>query len=193
MRIIAGKWRGKRLASPVGRNVRPTSDRARGALFNVLRHGRPTAGGWSLQGVRVLDAFAGTGSLGLEAVSRGAAHASFLESAVESLAILRKNIADCRAQDVTTVIQGDAASPPHARGGCGLIFIDPPYGKGLAVPALMQLTERGWVDPGAVCCIELGRQDEFEAPGGFERIDDRRYGATRIVMLRSTDELVSRG
>ena len=187
MRIIAGKWRGKRIAASAGRDVRPTSDRARGALFNVLTHGRPTAGGWSLQGARVLDAFAGTGALGLEAVSRGAAHACFLENAAESLAILRKNIADCRADGLSTVIPGDAAAPPAAPEGCGLVFIDPPYGRGLAAPALMQLADRGWVDPGAVCCIELGRQEVFDAPEGFERIDDRRYGAARVVMLRRTD------
>ena len=183
MRIIAGKWRGKRLMVPAGRDVRPTSDRARGALFNVLSHGRPTAEGWTLQGANVLDAFAGTGALGLEAVSRGAAHATFIDNAAQSLAAVRRNIADCRAEAVTAVVPGDATVPPPPERECDLIFLDPPYAQGLAGPALTRLAESGWIAAGAVCCIELGRQEEIDVPDGFKTLDDRRYGAARIVML----------
>ena len=185
MRIIGGKWRGRRLAVPEGRAVRPTIDRVRESLFNVIEHGRHTGGGGSpLPDIRVIDGFAGTGALGLEALSRGAGHVTFIESDRAALAALATNIADLGAAAETTVLRADCLTPPHAPEPCGLVLLDPPYGQGFAEPALQALDAQGWIAPGALCAVELRRGDAFDAPDGFEPLDDRRYGATRIVLLR---------
>ena len=185
MRIIAGRWRGKHLTTPDGRNTRPTSDRARCALFNLLLHGKPSAAGFRLAGARVLDAFAGTGAVGLEALSRGAAHVTFIENSPEILPILRRNIEVCDAADVNCrVITSDIAAPPRAERACDMIFMDPPYGRALWRPAMSVLVQSGWMTEEAICCIELGRQEEFEAPSGFELLDDRHYGAARMTVLK---------
>ena len=185
MRIIGGKWRGRRLAAPEGRAVRPTIDRVRESLFNVIEHGRHTNGDGSLlPGVRVLDGFAGTGALGLEALSRDAAHVTFIDSDRAALAVLEANIAELGAAAETTVLRADCLTPPRATEPCGLILLDPPYGQGLAEPALQALDAQGWIAPGALCVVELRRDDAFEPPDGFEPLDDRHYGATRIVLLR---------
>ena len=185
MRIIAGRWRGKHLAAPKGRNTRPTSDRARGALFNLLLHGKPAAAGFRLAGARVLDAFAGTGAVGLEALSRGAAHTTFMENAPAILSVLRQNIGVCdTAGTISRVISSDVAEPPRATQPCDMVFMDPPYGRELWRPAASALTHAGWMTEGAICCIELGREDTFEALPEFELLDDRRYGAARMVVLK---------
>lgn len=183
MRIIAGKRRGLRLSAPVGNSVRPTSDRVRGALFNVLEHGRPAAEGLRLDGAVVLDAFAGTGALGLEALSRGAARVTFMERAPDALEILRRNIAAFKAPGAAQALKADATNPPPARDACTLAFLDPPYGDGLAAPALAALARAGWLAPDAICCIEVGAREALAPPEGFEALDDRRYGAARILIL----------
>ncbi len=183
MRVIAGKWRGKKLRTPEGNDIRPTSDRARGALFNVLAHGKPAATGFRLQGAIVLDAFAGTGALGLEALSRGAKHVSFIENAATSITILRANIEACGARQACDIHQADAANPPNAGSACSLILMDPPYGKELPGPSLAALSAAGWIAAGAICCVELGKDETFDPPHGFEQLDHRRYGAARIVIL----------
>ena len=185
MRIIGGKWRGRRLAVPEGRTVRPTIDRVRESLFNVIEHGRHTNGAGSpLPGIRVLDGFAGTGALGLEALSRGAAHITFIESDRAALAVLETNIAELGAAAETTVLRADCLAPPRATEACGLILLDPPYGQGFAEPALLALDTQGWIAPNALCVVELRRGDGFDAPNGFEPLDDRHYGATRLVLLK---------
>lgn len=183
MRIIAGRHKGRKLAAPKGDAVRPTSDRARQALFDMLWHA-PWAGRGAVEGARVLDAFAGTGALGLEALSRGASHATFLESGREALAALRLNIAACKAGDETRVIPGDALKPPRATQPCSLVFLDPPYGKGLAGEAIPALAASGWVAPGAVVCAELGPAD---APPelGWEVLAERAHGKARLLVLRA--------
>ncbi len=184
MRIIAGRWRGKHLSAPEGRHTRPTSDRARGALFNLLLHGKPAIAGFRLAGARVLDAFAGTGAVGLEALSRGAAHATFMENAIDVLSVLRRNIGACDTTGSDSrVIASDVAEPPLTTQPCDMIFMDPPYGRELWRPAASALTQAGWMTEGAICCIELGREDTFETPPDFKILDDRRYGAARIVVL----------
>ena len=183
MRVIAGKWRGKKLRTPEGNNIRPTSDRARGALFNLLANGKPVAMGFRLQGAIVLDAFAGTGALGLEALSRGAKHASFIEKAATSITVLRANIEACGGRQACDIHQADAAIPPAAGSACSLILMDPPYGKELLSPSLVALSAAGWIAAGAICCVELGKGEMFDPPDGFEKLDDRRYGAARIVIL----------
>ena len=184
MRIIAGRWRGKHLTAPEGRHTRPTSDRARGALFNLLLHGKPAAAGFRLAGARVLDAFAGTGAVGLEALSRGAVHTTFIENAPDALSVLRRNIEACdTAGSNSRVLAVDVSEPPRATQPCDMVFMDPPYGRELWRQATSALTQAGWMAEGAICCIELGREDTFETPPGFGLLDDRRYGAARMVVL----------
>src|SRR5271168_3784908 len=144
MRIAAGRHRGRRLLAPPGETVRPTSDRARQALFNILSHGQLAAEGVPFAGAAVLDAFAGTGALGLEALSRGAAQAVFIEQDREALAALRQNIAAFGEGDRARIVPGDATRPPRALSACELAFLDPPYRSGLATAALTALDAAGW-------------------------------------------------
>jgi len=188
MRIVGGRHRGRNLAAPRGRDVRPTADRTRESLFNILEHGHFVEGGGSpLRGVAVLDAFAGTGALGLEALSRGARRAVFMETEREALDVLAHNVAACREQDHAEVLRVDATHPPPPREACALAFLDPPYGSGLAGPALRALAATGWLEPGAICCVELAAGEAFTPPDGFTAVDERRYGAARIVLLRYGD------
>lgn len=184
MRIVAGAWRGCRLAAPPGETTRPTSDRARQALFDVLTHA-PFAGRAAVQEARVLDAFAGTGALGLEALSRGAAEATFIERDQAALAALRANIAACRAAGRARVLPADALSPPRAGAPASLVFLDPPYGKGLVPQALAALAGAGWISPGALVVAELGAAEPFEPVVGFSGLDDRRWGKARVIFLRA--------
>ena len=130
MRIIAGRHRGRKLVAPAGAATRPTADRVRQALFDMLWHA-PWAGRSAVDGALVLDAFAGTGALGLEALSRGAAHATFLETDRAALGALRANIAACREAERCAVLPADATRPPRAARACTLVFLDPPYGEDL--------------------------------------------------------------
>jgi 16S rRNA (guanine966-N2)-methyltransferase len=187
MRIVAGKHRGRRLLAPPGVTVRPTSDRAREALFNILSHGELAAAGIPFAGAAVLDAFAGTGALGLEALSRGAAEALFLEKDPEALTILRRNIAGLGEEARARVVAGDATRPPRASAACGLAFLDPPYRSGLAAAALTALDAARWLAPQALAVIELEAREELAPPAGFFILDERVYGAARLVFLRRGD------
>ena len=184
MRIIAGKHRGRPLAAPVGEAVRPTSDRAREALFNILAHGKFAVSGPAYAGARVLDGFAGTGAFGLEALSRGAAFSVFVENNRVALTALRQNIATLGEAARTQIVSGDATAPPRALAPCDLVFLDPPYRSGQAAPALAALAQAGWVAPGAVVTVELAHNEDIVPPVGFAAIDERRYGAAKIVILR---------
>ena len=185
MRITAGAHRGRRLAVPAGRDVRPTSDRARQALFNILDHGGFVDGGGSpIRDAHVLDAFAGSGALGLEALSRGAASATFMETASSALDAIRQNVKACREEDKAEILRADATKPPQARTVCAIAFLDAPYSKGLTVPSLTALAAAGWLADGAICCVELAADEAFTPPEEFEPIDERKYGAARIVLLR---------
>ena len=176
--------RGRRLTVPPGEAVRPTSDRAREALFNILLHGRFAANGSPIAGRRVLDAFAGTGAFGLEALSRGAAAAAFIEKAREAVITLRRNIAALGEEDRTHIVSSDAVRPPRAPFACALAFLDPPYASGLAAPALVALVSTGWVEPEALAIVEVAAREPFEAPAAFTAIEERVYGAARLVFLR---------
>lgn len=180
MRIISGKWKGKKLVAPAGEATRPTSDRARQALFDMLWHA-PWAGREVVDGATVLDAFAGTGALGLEALSRGAARATFLEKDRAALAALRANIAHCGAE--AQAIAGDATKPPRPLHPASLVFLDPPYGSGLLTPALEALDAAGWIAPGALISAELGPSDPVPELR-FEPLDDRSHGKARLLVLR---------
>ena len=184
MRIVGGSHRGRRLLAPPGEAVRPTSDRAREALFDILSHGDFAAAGIPFAGQAVLDAFAGTGAFGLEALSRGAAEAFFIEREREALAVLRRNIAAFEEEDRAHVVAGDATRPPRAQARCALAFLDPPYNSGLAAAALIALAAAGWLVPDALAVAELAAREPFDPPPGFAMRDERRYGAARLVFLR---------
>ncbi len=183
MRIVAGRHRGRRLAAPEGRATRPTADRTREAVFNVLGHGL----GLDLDGLSVIDLFAGSGALGLEALSRGARRAVFVDRDRASLRAVRRNAATLGEVANVLALGIDASRlppPPRAAGApFGLAFLDPPYGAGLAGPALTGLARRGWLAAGAALVVEIGRDDAFGPPAGFALRDDRGYGAARVLFL----------
>jgi 16S rRNA (guanine966-N2)-methyltransferase len=192
MRIIAGKHRGRRLLAPPGETVRPTSDRAREALFNILSHGQLAAEGVPFAGAAVLDAFAGTGALGLEALSRGAAEAAFIEQDREALATLRQNIAALGESGRARIVPGDATRPPRAPSAYALAFLDPPYRSGLAAAALGALDAAGWLIPQALTVIEVAAREELTPPPGFFLLDERNYGAARLLFLRRGETMGDR-
>jgi 16S rRNA (guanine966-N2)-methyltransferase len=184
MRIVGGSHRGRRLVAPPGDAVRPTSDRAREALFDILSHGSFAANGVPFAGRPVLDAFAGTGAFGLEALSRGASEAVFIEQSGEVRDALRRNIAMLGEEDRASVIAGDATRPPRAVTVCAVAFLDPPYRSGLAPPALAALAAAGWLVPDALAIAEIGAREGLAIPPGFAMLDQRIYGAARLVFLR---------
>lgn len=181
LRIISGRWKGRRLIAPPGEATRPTSDRARQALFDMLWHA-PWAGRERVEGAEVLDAFAGTGALGLEALSRGAARTTFLEKDRAALAALRANIAACEAP--AKVLAADATKPPRAAQPATLLFLDPPYGAALAGPALEALDAAGWIAPGALICLELGPKDALPETR-FTTLAERIHGKARMLVLQA--------
>ncbi len=184
MRIVGGRHRGRALEGPADLAVRPTSDRARESLFNILEHGKPARGGLSpVRGARVLDAFCGTGALGLEALSRGAVQATFMDQDPGALKIARANAAKLGERDSAAFLLADAAKPPRATEACTLVFLDPPYGKGLADTALAALDAAGWIAAEAIVVIETGTKDDLALPAGFKAVDERRYGKAKLTFL----------
>lgn len=185
MRIIGGRLRGLGLA-PVGdgdaaAHLRPTSDRVRESLFNLLQNGR-----WAdpVPGARVLDLFAGTGALGLEAFSRGAVHVTFVEDGTTARGLLRENIARAQAMGATKLYRRDATDLGENRGKpFALVFLDPPYGKGLGERALASARAGGWLAPGAVIAWEEAAP--MPPPPGFALRDHRRYGDTVLTLLEA--------
>ncbi|HEY2177260.1 MAG TPA: 16S rRNA (guanine(966)-N(2))-methyltransferase RsmD [Caulobacteraceae bacterium] len=182
MRIVAGAYRGRPLVAPKGHSTRPTADRTRQALFNVLEHA-PWAP--AFRGARILDLFAGAGALGLEALSRGAAFCLFVDRDAAARAAIEANLLSLGCGSAGEVSQRDASAPgalgPRPR--FEFAFLDPPYGQGLAEAALGALTAGGWLAPGAVAIVER-RADEapLTAPG-FRRLDERRWGVARVEFL----------
>jgi 16S rRNA (guanine966-N2)-methyltransferase len=187
MRIVGGSLRGRRLEVPPGSDIRPTSDRAREALFNILQHSALMTA--PLAGSAVLDLFAGTGAIACEALSRGAAHATLVEQDRVAIACLRHNLGTLDLEDRATVLQTDAARLPRARRPAGFAYLDPPYRSGLAVPALLSLDQGGWLAPASLIVIELAAREDFAAPDRFTVHDERRYGAARLVFLTSASDL----
>ncbi len=179
MRIIAGSWRGRKLLTPSDRAVRPTSDRAREALFAILEIGKPP-----LRGARFLDLFCGTGAVGLEAASRGAAEVWLVDNDREALALARANLTRLGAPANVRVVERDATRlGPARKEAFDLVFLDPPYRSGLARPALAGLAG-GWLAPGAGVIVELAASEELSLPAGYALEQERRYGAARFVFLR---------
>ena len=179
LRLIAGVWRGRPIVAPAGPGTRPTAARAREALFSMLasRLGR-------FDGLAVVDLFAGSGALGLEALSRGAAHACFLERDAAALRALRANIARLGAHGAAEVLPRDAANPGPAPCRFDLAFLDPPYRQGLAAAALPRLAQAGWLAPGAWVAVETAADEALPAPPGFVPDAERRHGAARLSLLR---------
>ncbi len=185
MRIIAGEWRGLVLAGPPGQATRPTADRLRQAVFDMLLHA--TWGGREIIAeTHVLDAFAGTGALGLEALSRGAAHATFVERDKAALGALRANVARCRAEERATILPRDVFSIGSAARPVDLIFLDPPYGAGLIPRALAALRAAGWLAPSALIVAETTRSEA--APTPIPPLAERTYGAARVTVWREGAE-----
>lgn len=185
IRIVGGTHRGRRLDVPPGDGVRPTADRARESIFNMLSHGNAAV---DLHGATVLDLFCGTGAFGLEAVSRGAAKAILVDSDPAVLRVAEANAAALRESDRVSLLRGDAtkALPGRVPAPAVVAFLDPPYGKALAEPALVQLAAGGWLAAGARVIVELGRDEAFTPPDAYEALDERRYGAARVIFLTLT-------
>ena len=183
MRVVGGRLRGRNLASPASREIRPTADRLRESVFNILIH----AYGDPISGARVLDLFAGTGALGIEAVSRGAAFALFVDNGTEARALLRNNVEALGLGGVTKVFRRDATNlgPAHPVEPVSLVFLDPPYGKGLAEKALASLRDGGWLTKEALVVVEEAKAAAFSAQEGFAELERRSYDDTEFVFLRA--------
>ncbi len=180
MRVVGGRFRGRALAAPQHAGLRPTSDRVREAVFNILQHG---IADFSLEGARVIDLFAGTGALGIEALSRGAGYCLFVEEAPEARALIRSNVEAMGLTGVTRIFRRDATDlgPAGNMTPYGLAFLDPPYGQGLGEKALTVLRDGGWLVPGAVVVLEERESAEVTLPEGFTEIDRRSWGDTQVV------------
>ena len=183
MRVVGGRLRGRNLASPSSHEIRPTADRLRESVFNILMHAYDNP----IEGARVLDLFAGTGALGIEAISRGAKFALFVDNGAEARALLRNNVESLGLGGVTKVYRRDATNPgpAHPVEPFSLVFLDPPYGKGLAGNALAALRAGGWLTPGALLVVVEAKAAAFAAPDGFEELERRAYDDTEFVFLRA--------
>src|SRR5258706_11527409 len=184
MRVVGGRLKGRNLASPSSRDIRPTADRLRESVFNILVHAYDDP----IAEARVLDLFAGTCALGMEAVSRGAAFALFVDNGTEARALLRNNVEALGLGGVTKVFRRDPThlGPAYPVEPFSLVFLDPPYAKKLAEIALASLRDGGWLTPGALLVIEEAKAAEFTAPDGFEELERRGFYDTQInIFLRS--------
>jgi 16S rRNA (guanine966-N2)-methyltransferase len=182
MRIIGGRLRGRRLAAPNSQAIRPTADRLRETLFNILTH----AYGDPIAGARVLDLFAGTGALGIEALSRGAAFALFVDERAEARALMRENVAALGLGGVSRIFRRDATrlGAAHPVEPFSLVFLDPPYGQGLAKAALESARAGGWLTPEALIVVEEAGDAGFKSPKNFDECERRRYDDTEFTFLR---------
>jgi 16S rRNA (guanine966-N2)-methyltransferase len=183
MRVVGGRLRGRTLQAPRSTGVRPTADRLRESLFNILMH----AYGDPVTGARVLDLFAGTGALGIEAISRGAAFALFVDQGVEARALIRANVESLGLGGVTRIFRRDATKlgGAHPLPPFSLVFLDPPYGKGLAEQALTSARAGAWLAGDALLVVEETTDARFTAPEGFVELDRRAYDDSELIFLRS--------
>lgn len=185
MRIVSGRLRGRNIATPPGRNTRPTSDQTRESLFNILGHAE-----WApeLEGAIVADIFAGSGALGLEAVSRGAEFCLFVETEPKARAAIRTNIDKMGLFGCTRLHRYDATklkiAPGNLRGAFTHIFMDPPYNKGLWRPVLTKLAQHGLISENGVIILEVAKEEEVDLRG-YEVLDERNWGAAKVLFLRS--------
>jgi 16S rRNA (guanine966-N2)-methyltransferase len=192
VKITGGKYRGKTIQAREVHTLRPTSSRVREAVINILHHGRfynsenyiPDENPSRLEGRRVIDVFCGTGSLGLEALSNGAACATFIDQDPATFKLTRQNVEAIGETRNSTFVRADATQLPTARAKADLIFVDPPYQKDLAVPALKSLIKGKWIENGAIVIIEHDKQDELALPEGYVELDSRMHDNTRITVLQ---------
>ncbi len=184
MRVVGGRLRGRNIASPASNAIRPTQDRLRESVFNILMHAYQNP----IDDARVLDLFAGTGALGIEAISRGAAFTLFVDNGAEARALLRNNVESLGLGGTTKVYRRDATNlgPVHPMEPFSLVFLDPPYGKGLADKALASLSEGGWLASDALIVVEEATAAAFVAPEGYEELERRAYDDTEFVFLRGS-------
>jgi 16S rRNA (guanine966-N2)-methyltransferase len=182
MRVVGGRLRGRAIAAPKSNTIRPTADRLRESLFNILTHAFDDP----VTGARVLDLFAGTGALGIEALSRGAGFALFVDDGAEARALLRENVAALGLGGTSKIFRRDATKlgEAHPVAPFSLAFLDPPYGQGLAAAALASARAGGWLMPEALIVVEEATKAEFVSPEGFREIDRRRYDDTELIFLR---------
>jgi 16S rRNA (guanine966-N2)-methyltransferase len=190
VRITGGTLRGRTLAAPADARVRPTSDKARQAVFNILQHNDFSIG-FTLEGARVADLFAGTGALGIEALSHGAAFCLFVDDSAESRALIRTNVEALSLTGVTKIWRRDATElGPMAAGAGGpfnLVFLDPPYRKDLVPRALAALRDGGWLAPRALVVAETATDEDVPETASFDLVDQREYGDTRVTLLSTAD------
>jgi 16S rRNA (guanine966-N2)-methyltransferase len=181
VRIIGGRFKGRALEGPTGPGIRPTSDRLRESVFNILDHTLAV----DFPETRVIDLFAGTGALGLEALSRGAGQAMFVDDGADARALLRANVQALGVAGLCRIFRRDATRLGEAPGApFTLAFLDPPYGRDLAGPALLSLTAGGWLAPGALCMVEEAARASFVPPAEFETLDERQQGDSAVRFLR---------
>ena len=182
MRVVGGRLRGRNLASPATRDIRPTADRLRESVFNILIHAYDDP----ITDARVLDLFAGTGALGIEAVSRGAKFTLFVDNGAEARALLRNNVEALGLGGVTKIYRRDATDlgPAHPVEPFALVFLDPPYGRGLAEKALASLRDGGWLSKDTLLVVEEVKAAAFAAPDGFAELERRAYDDTEFTFLR---------
>ena len=182
MRVVGGRLRGRAIAAPASREIRPTADRLRESLFNILVHAYDDP----LSEARVIDLFAGTGALGIEAISRGAAFTLFVDNGAEARALLRQNVEALGLGGVTKVYRRDATNlgDVHPHQPFSLALLDPPYGKGLGETALASLRDGNWLTPDALVVVEEAVSAKLAAPAGFAELERRGYDDTEFVIMR---------
>lgn len=179
MRVIAGTHKGRRLHTPKGKETRPTSDRLRESIFNILAHRWPD----HLVGARVADIFAGSGAMGIEALSRGAAHVVFVEKHTAGRDLVSRNLQTLGIADKAQVIEGDARKLPPLEAALDLVLMDPPYGRGLGEAALEALQQAGWLRHGTLVVLEAGADEPLEIPAGYKVGDRRVQGDSQVIFL----------
>ncbi len=186
MRITAGRFGGRALAAPDDARVRPTSDKVRQAIFNILAH-KDFGVGFKLEGARVIDLFAGTGAMGIEALSRGARYCLFIDDHAESRALIRQNVEAFGLTGVTKIWRRDATDlgQNSMNESFALAFLDPPYRKNLVPLALASLRDGGWLTPNAIIVAETAEDETIPPTDGFTALDDRLYGDTRVTILQA--------
>ena len=186
MRIVGGRLRGRLLQAPASRAIRPTSERLRESIFDILAHRHAGA----VEGARVVDLFAGSGALGIEAMSRGAKFTLFVDNGAEARALLRANVEALALGGVTRIWRADATQLGKAPAGppFTVAFLDPPYGKGLAGPALTGMVDGGWLAPGALVVVEESAEAEIGVPAALRVVGERVYGEAKVVFLAYGDD-----
>jgi 16S rRNA (guanine966-N2)-methyltransferase len=184
MRVTGGRLGGRALVAPPDARVRPTSDKVRQAVFNILEH-NDFGMGFAIEGVRTADLFAGTGAMGIEALSRGGAFCAFIDDAAESRALIRQNVETLGLTGITKIWRRDATALGKATEPYDLVFLDPPYRKNLIAPALASLRAGEWLSPDALIVAEAALDDDRPSTDGYTVLDERTYGDTRVLFLRA--------